>query len=64
MTHEARQTRHEAGGTPAVGQESTRVHFGVDRLEADGIEVFAPESTNPPIRRPRKNTYIVLQNCS
>jgi hypothetical protein len=28
--------------------ESTRVHSGADRFDADGIGVFAPQSTNPP----------------
>jgi hypothetical protein len=28
-------------------RESTRVHSGVDRFDADGIGVLAPESTNP-----------------
>src|SRR3954464_4929016 len=42
----------------AVGrQESTRVHPGVDRLDADGTRVLAPESTNPATPRPpSKNT--------
>ena len=54
----------EAGGTAAVRQESTGVHFGVDRPDADGISILGPESTNPPTPGPLENTHIVLQNCS
>ena len=33
-------------------RESTRVHSGVDRLDADGTRVSGQESTNPPIPAP------------
>jgi hypothetical protein len=39
--------------------ESTRVHCPVDRLNADGIGISGPESTNPPTPHPpSKNTLI------
>ncbi len=38
--------------------ESTRVHSTVDRLDADGIGILAPESTNPPILCAAKNTPV------
>ena len=47
-----------AQASSAVRQESTGVHFGVDRSEADGIDIFGPESTNPPMFCPSENTPI------
>jgi len=51
----ARSDDHER-----IRQESTGVHFGVDRSEADGIGISGPESTNPPTRPPSKNTILAL----
>jgi hypothetical protein len=45
-------------GGPARRLESTRVHSTVDRLDADGIGILAPKSTNPPILCAAKNTPI------
>src|SRR5579871_6460000 len=44
-----------SAGSP---QESTGVHSGVDRLDADGTRVLGQESTNPPILSQLKNTPI------
>ena len=38
--------------------ESTRVHSGVDRFDADGIGIFARESTNPPTPLPPRKTTL------
>src|SRR3954471_18058014 len=36
--------------------ESTRVHSGVDRFDADGIGILGPESANPPTPLPPEKT--------
>jgi hypothetical protein len=39
-------------------RESTRVHSGVDRFDADGTRVSGQESTSPPISRPLKKPLV------
>src|SRR3954447_9446620 len=50
--------RTPSSAQPARGwrRESTRVHSSVDRFDADGIGIFAPESTNPPTPLPPRKT--------
>src|SRR5689334_6466090 len=54
----AERTQEGGEDVPARGSppESAGVHFRVDRMNADGIGILGPESTNPPTRHPRKNT--------
>ncbi len=52
----------EAAGAREVRQESTGVHSGVDRPDADGIGIFGPESTNPSAPAPSKKPILPLRS--
>ena len=50
--------RPQAGLANGRGPESTGVHSGVDRLDADGIGIGGLEFTNPPTRHPSKKHLV------